>query len=128
MTNEELFDEYFNKLYNEAMQFRDWQTCENLLDFKEVMRSSFIAGASTKEKKSEQILEHCNKIADADGKAYSDLNNKLNKAIETLEYYANGSSYDSCEASMVYYYLWEEQDTIGKRAQETLDEIRGKHE
>jgi hypothetical protein len=42
---------------------------------------------------------------------------------EALNYYANGNNYDACEASMVYYYLYEEQDYVGLRAKEALKKI-----
>jgi len=42
---------------------------------------------------------------------------------EALNYYAHGNNYDACEASMVYYYLHEEQDYVGLRAKEALKKI-----
>jgi hypothetical protein len=35
------FDEWFESAYSTAMQYRDWQTCEYLLDFREHIEYGF---------------------------------------------------------------------------------------
>lgn len=55
------------------------------------------------------------------------LKKELEDAVKVIEYYEDVVNYDACESYSVYYYLYDEQDEVGKRAREFLKRIKDKN-
>lgn len=93
------------------------------------------ADLESMEKENEQLkaeIERCKEIAERDGKDYSDLKAKLEKAKKTLRYYADKNEW-SDQGDGMYLILYADFEFLGKsrigyggkRARATLAELEG---
>lgn len=82
MTNngdEMAFETWWQDQYGKAMEFRDWQTCDNLHTAKYWQKDGFISGINHERKRSEKLL-----------KCLEDIS-KETRIIEGVECSTNGA-------------------------------------
>lgn len=122
------------KKYAEAMQWRDWETCNLICEEHEILLQQIQHTESENKKLREELA-----IAEGEWKAYfkanESLSKKMDEAIKCIEYYANFRNYSHYMDSEMPVYraiLFSDTEEIndmtkyaGKLARTTLKAIKG---
>lgn len=56
------FDKWLSNIYDESVQFRDWQSCDNISDNKENFKKAWQAAIAFERKRSEKLVEALERI------------------------------------------------------------------
>jgi hypothetical protein len=81
MNDIEAFEEWWENIYDESMQFRDWRSCDNLHDNKYNMAKAWQAAVEYKQKEYSNIMDAMTQTSQNNAKLVAE-NKKLREALE----------------------------------------------